>query len=87
MTLGLADVLSQADSRRTLDDRRISSAGALLDDGNHVRADRSIGQKLDHLITLCVDNKNAIAEVQRDNVATRRNLSSLATDEDRVFEK
>ena len=40
-------------------------------------AERSLGQKIDQLLTLCLDNKSTIEAIQRDSEATKQDMTCL----------
>lgn len=42
--------------------------------------ERNLSQKIDHLISLYLDNKNTIAGIQRENITTRKDILSLSSE-------
>ena len=79
VTLGLTDVLSmiQTDHNRPRNGTGETTNGAL----RHVDPEeRSLGQKIDQLITLCLDNKFTMEAIQRDSEATKQDLTCLTSE-------
>ena len=73
VTLGLTDVLAslQTDLDRTRNRTEHSNNRPVDPD------DRSLGQKIDQLLSLCMDNKSTIEAIQRDSEATKQEISSI----------
>ena len=74
VNLGVGDVLARLDSghdrRRNRGPTTINSEAS----NGSVEIKRNLGQKLDRLIALCVENKASIEAVRKDGEATKQDL-------------
>ena len=78
VTLGLTDVLARIHADQDRPRSRVDPVNATPRPVDP--AERSLGQKIDQLLTLCLDNKSTIETIQRDSEATKQDMTCLTSE-------